>query len=216
MRRFGLVTLDTLCFYVRHAVSAATSVVLCVLLCSVISACQTPGARTLNRSLDQLVDEADIIVRGRVVSTSFQPHPQFNNLMTLLVTLHVTDTYKGSSQTSLTFRQYVWEQNPQADTFGYSKGQEMILFLRPVSQYGLTSPAGLEQGRFQVVSQRGTNQKIVLNGRANHGLFDHFQERVQSRGLQLSPRSRVMVQTKTGPLLVEDFEALIRTLSGSR
>lgn len=168
------------------------------------------SARTLGRSLDQLVDESELIVRGSVVSSSVEPHPQLRNLMTVVVTMTVTDTYKGSPHKSIVFRQYIGNLNGQTFLSQYRKGQELLLLLRPVSEYGLTSPAGLEQGRFEVRFQKG--KKVAVNGRGNVGLFDQVFERT-GRKIQLSPRAATLVkQRMPGPVPLADLEDLIRTL----
>ncbi len=173
------------------------------------------SARTVGRSLDQLVDESEVIVRGSVVSSSVEPHPQLRNLMTVVVTMTVSDTYKGRQQKSIVFRQYIGNVNGQSFTSQYRKGQELLLLLRPVSDYGLTSPAGLEQGRFEVRLQKG--KTVAVNGRGNVGLFDQVLERTGQRGMQLSPRAATLVKQRTpGPVPVADLEGLIRTLVGAR
>jgi hypothetical protein len=170
-------------------------------------------ARTLPRSLDQLTAEAGVIVHGYVVSTKVEPHPQLHNLMTVAVTVNVLDTYKGKAQKSLVFRQYIWDIDPTRATAVYGKGKEMVLFLRPVSEYGLTSPAGLNQGVFHV-SRTASGQAIVANGFGNRGLFNSIQERAQTQGLRLSAHAlSVMQQAGTKPLLLTDLEELIRTFA---
>jgi hypothetical protein len=172
------------------------------------------SARTVGRGLDQLVNESDLVVRGSVVSSSVEPHPELRNLMTVVVTMAVSDTYKGRSQRTIVFRQYIGNVNGQSLPSGYRKGQELLLLLRPVSEYGLTSPAGLEQGRFEVRFQKG--KKVAVNGRGNVGLFDQVFERT-NRKLQLSPRAATLVKKRMpGPIAVEDLEDLIRTLARAR
>src|SRR6185312_6448781 len=117
-------------------------------LCLPILSYSEPQARVLPQTLDQLADEAETIVHGHIISIRLEPHPQLKNLITVVVTMSVTQTYKGTKRSSLVFRQYALDADQTHRSSGYSKGQEIVLFLRPVSQYGLTSPAGLEQGRF--------------------------------------------------------------------
>src|SRR5262250_2509151 len=56
--------------------------------------CSQTSARTLARSIDQLIEESDVIVHGSVVSSKIEPHPQLKNLMTVVVTMNVKETYK--------------------------------------------------------------------------------------------------------------------------
>src|SRR5690349_18619942 len=85
------------------------------------------GARTAHRTLDQLVDESDVVVHGHIVSATFERHPQLRNLKTLVVTMRVIDTYKGRPRHNLVFRQFVWGNAAQETRGAYLKGQEMIL-----------------------------------------------------------------------------------------
>lgn len=60
------------------------------------------------RPLNQLVEESEVIVHASVVSSKIEPHPQLKNLMTVLVTMKVKQTYKGKASNKLILRQYVW------------------------------------------------------------------------------------------------------------
>src|SRR6266545_4839003 len=148
-------------------------------------------ARTIPRALDQLTQESDLIVRGYVLSTRIEPHPQLTNLMTIVVSMNVVDTYKGKPRKSIVFRQYLWDLHAQFGATEYHKGQEVLLLLGPVSELGLTSPVGLEQGCFRV-TRDVKGKAVALNGRGNLGLFDAVEQRAQARGLQLSPRTTAL------------------------
>jgi len=166
--------------------------------------------------MDQLTREAAVIVRGVVTSTKIEPHPQLKNLTTAVVSMQVLETYKGQSQKKLVFRQFVWDLRTQLSPQGYEKGQEVVLFLEPVSEYGLTSPVGLEQGRFRVTRDR-QGRATVLNGRGNAGLFNSVEQRARAQGKQLSPRTATLAkQNKSGPLALSELEEAIRALGGDR
>ena len=174
------------------------------------------GALTSGRGLDQLTEEADIIVHGYVTSTRIERHPQLRNLNTIVVSLEVKDTYKGTPQKSLTFRQYVWDLDPQRELAEYGKHQELVLFLGPVSEYGLTSPVGLEQGRFRVYADQ-KKHVVASNGRGNFGLFKSVVARAKTRGVTLTPRTlQLAQQTQPSPVLLSDLEDAIRTFVGVR
>jgi hypothetical protein len=174
------------------------------------------GAVTAHRSLDQLVGEAEVIVHGSVVSAKVEPHPQFKNLMTVLVTMNVVDTLKGKTTKTLQFRQYVWDIRDQLDAAQYGKGQELLLLLGPVSQYGLTSPVGLEQGRFRI-QRNASGQAVAVNGKGNVGLFRSSAEPAESQGRRLSEQTRSLIQNRTaGPIPLTDLKAAIRNLGGTK
>ena len=173
-------------------------------------------AVTIPRGLDQLTEEAAVIVHGYVISAKVEPHPQFKNLMTAVVTMRVIDSYKGNPPKTLVFRQYLWDLRARLGPAEYGKGQELVVLLRPVSEYGLTSPVGLEQGRFRIMRDR-KGQATAVNGRGNLGLFDSVEQRARSRGVQLSPRTTALVRKNgTRPLTLSDLEDAIRTFAGTR
>jgi len=69
--------------------------------------------------LAQLVQSAQVIVRGQVLSAKIEPHPQFPNLQTVVVTLAVSKTLKGNANSTFVFRQYVWDFNDVPSAAGY-------------------------------------------------------------------------------------------------
>jgi hypothetical protein len=173
-------------------------------------------AITLPRALDQLTEEAAVIVHAFVVSTKIEPHPKLNNLTTMVVSLRVVDTYKGTPQRTLMFRQYIWDLRAQLGAAEYRKGQELILLLGPVSEYGLTSPVGLEQGRFKILRDR-KGKAFAANGRGNYGLFNSVERRAVMKGEQLSPRTLALTKQSTvGPIPLADLEDAIRTFARAR
>ena len=173
-------------------------------------------ARTLPQSLDQMTAEAERIVHGYVTSVKVEPHPQLSNLTTVVVTMTVRDVYKGAAQKSLVFRQYVWDADPRGKAASYGKGQELVLLLGPVSEYGLTSPVGLEQGTFRVSRDRHGHVSAV-NGRGNVGLFKSVADSARARGVQLSARTAAMAAShQAGPVTLADLEDAIRTFARAR
>lgn len=181
------------------------------LLLSFPAYCQS-NAITLPRHLGQLAEESGLIVQGWVSSVSLEPHPQLKNLMTVVVTLRVEDTLKGASSSTFTFRQAVLDRQDQQRMMGYRVGQHVLLLMMPESVYGLTSPAGFEQGRFSLYL--GTDHKLrARNGFANAGLFRGLGAHLETRGLQLSPDlQKVIEKPSPGPVLLEDLKGVLRTI----
>ena len=169
------------------------------------------GALTTRQSIDQLTDEATLIVHGHVTSAKVEPHPQLTNLMTVLVTMEVQETLKGTPRKSIQFRQYIWDLRDQLDAAQYTKNQELLLLLGPESQYGLRSPVGLDQGRFRITHD-GKDQPVAVNGRANAQLFEATEKRAQARGIKLSSRVTAIARQRTaGPVPLPDLEDAIRS-----
>jgi hypothetical protein len=172
------------------------------------------GALTKLRSIDELSQEATLIVHGSVTSAKVEPHPQFQNLMTVLVTMQVQDTLKGTPQKTIQFRQYIWDLRDQLDATRYAKNQELLLMLGPVSQYGLRSPVGLEQGRFQITHD-SKGQEYAVNGGGNVHLFDAAEQHARARSMKLSPRVTTLVQKRpSGPIPLADLKDAIRSFAG--
>ncbi len=174
------------------------------------SALAQHGAITAPRNLAELTDRADLIVHGRVLSAVAEPHPKFANLMTVVVTLAVQDTLKGSSPRIHVFRQFVWDERDRLTSLGYRKGQEVLLLLNRENEHGLTSPVGLEQGRFRI--DRGPDgQAVALNGHGNQGLFEGVADRAKASGVRLSVGGqKIAAGGESGAIPLEELKEMIR------
>jgi hypothetical protein len=172
------------------------------------------GAQTAPAALDQLVESAGTILRGHVISASTEPHPRFSNLETVVVTISVSKVLKGEAPPTFTFRQFVWDSRDASDTAGYRKAGELLLFLNPVSPYGLTSPVGLDQGRFRVLRDP-KGRAFAVNGRSNFGLFDQVSIKASSRGITLSRQAQTMMAKPGGQAQLESLEDVIASLVGA-
>jgi hypothetical protein len=172
-------------------------------------------ASVARANLTHLVDNAQIIVHGHVVSAVLEAHPQFQNLQTVLVTVAVAKTFKGPATPSITFRQFVWNVKDGDGAGGYQKSEELILFLNPTSLYGLTSPVGMEQGHFHVTRDAKGN-RYAVNGRGNLGLFTDVEDKAVERGVVLSPQARTMMSKNGGKVSLATLEETIQVLAAVR
>ena len=181
-------------------------------------ACTAPalaqrGALTIPRNLDQLTARAADIVRGTVISARVERHPEFSGLNTVVVELQVKETLKGPASGVFTFRQYIWGIRGSKDAAGYQKGQDLLLMMIEPSRYGLSSPAGLEQGRF-VISRDKNGREVAVNGRGNMKLFDGVSAQAVAKGIPLSLKAASLVQKHVGgPVELRDLTDLIRELA---
>ena len=64
---------------------------------------------------------------------------QLQNLTTVVVTIRVLETLKGTPAPTLIFRQFIWDIRDKYDLAGYRKGQDLLLLLNADSAYGLTA-----------------------------------------------------------------------------
>lgn len=171
------------------------------------------GALTVGRNLDQLVDRSAIILRGNVIRATFERHPELDQLNTVVVTMHVKQTLKGQVGRTFTFRQYVWDLRSRVGTGGYRKGQDLLLMMIAPSRYGLSSPAGMDQGRFQILRD-GTGREIAVNGHGNRQLLEGVGAGLAKRGVALSQASQRLLEThRRGPIALAELTALIRDMS---
>jgi hypothetical protein len=170
-------------------------------------------AQTAPADLDQLVQNAATILRGEVISAAIEPHPQFQNIQTVVVTISVSRVLKGEAPATYTFRQFVWDIRDVANGAGYRKAGELLLFLNPNSSFGLTSPVGLEQGRFRV-RHDPKGHKFAVNGRANLGLFNQVPSKAASRGVTFSRQAQAMMAKPPGQVPLDSLEDAIITLAG--
>lgn len=178
-------------------------------------ACAQRGAMTVPRSLEQMSERAADIVRGTVVSARVEKHPELSNLDTVVVTLRVRETLKGEARGNFTFRQYIWDIRDRWDAAGYRKGQDLLLVLNAPTRYGLTSPVGIEQGRFRI--QRDRNGGFVaLNGTGNLRLLDGVAEAAARNGVALTARQADLVaRHRGGAIELGTLMAMFRAFAGS-
>jgi hypothetical protein len=177
------------------------------------AACAQSGALTLPRNLLQLVDESELVLQGRVTSVTLEPHQQLNHLLTVVVTLQVEENLKGTTPATFTFRQAAIDQRDQQQKMGYRVGQHLLLTLIRPSVYGLSSPAGMQQGRFSIFA--GPDGKLrASNGFGNAGLFRGLDSQLPTGATRVSPEVRTMLaETEPGPVPLKELKTLIRTIT---
>jgi hypothetical protein len=188
------------------------SLILAALMITVPAAAQR-GALTIPRNLEQLTDRASDVVRGTVVSAHVEKHPELTNLDTVVVTLRLTDTLKGSAQGSFTFRQFIWDVRDRQDAAGYRKGQDLLLLMIAPSRYGLSSPAGLEQGRFRIERDR-KGRDVAINGTGNFKLFEGL-DAAKSAVTLSSRQASLVAKHRKGPVEAAELTAMIRAFAGN-
>ena len=177
--------------------------------CSASFAQAQRGALTAHRNLAQLTQQSETIVEGMVVSARTEPHPSFTALQTVVVTMRVSRTLKGNPAGTLTFRQFIWDMRDRHTTAGYRRGQGLLLFLNKPNENGLTSPAGMEQGRFRLLPAAAG--RMAVNGTGNAALLEGISPNLSKA--KLSARaSAVLSQHRSGPIGLDQLEELIAQL----
>jgi hypothetical protein len=172
------------------------------------------GAMTVPRNLGELTERASDIVRGTVLEARVEKHPELTALDTVVVTLRLRETLKGPASGTFTFRQYLWDVRDRYSAAGYRKGQDLLLLMIAPSRYGLSSPAGMGQGRFLIRRDRSGGESAV-NGMGNARLFAGLGESTTKSGVPLTARQASLVaKHRSGPIEIGELSALIRTLAG--
>lgn len=172
------------------------------------------GALVRPANIAQLTQLSATIIRGSIVSARVEPHPQFSHLTTVVVTIHVEETLKGNAAGQFTFRQFIWDLRDKYDATGYRKGDNVLLLLGPVSPYGLSSPAGMEQGRFRI-SRDAKGNLMAANALGNIGLFRGVAAQASLAGAKFSAATAATIsQPQPGPVSLSQLEEIIRQFSG--
>jgi hypothetical protein len=179
--------------------------------CLAVSPCWAQsGALTVPRNLNQLTDRSAVIVRGNVLSAKVEKHPELTGLHTVVVTLRVKETLKGQTGSTYTFRQYLWDLGDIRNAGGYAKDQDLLLLMIAPSRYGLSSPAGMNQGRFRIKRDRA-GREVAMNGYDNLRLFSGLSAQAAKEGKLLSPaQASLLAKHRQGPVDLRELSALIR------
>jgi hypothetical protein len=99
---------------------------------------------------------------------------------------------------------------------GYRKGQEFMLLMIAPSRYGLSSPAGHEQGRFRI-RRDAAGRETAVNAHANAWLLDGIAEQLAKEGKTVPPAlARTVEGHRKGPIDVAELSSLIHALSAEQ
>lgn len=184
------------------------ALLLLLLLISALSFAQS-ASTSHRRTLDELIDESAYIVRGQIVSARVEPHPELKNLKTVVVTMRVEDSIKGDAPRDFVYRQFVWDMRAPIDD-AYRRKHEVLLFLRPPSRYGLTSPAGLSQGIF-TIQRDASGKSVATNSEHNVGLFKSLQVAARRKSVTLPLSSAKIATQASGPVPANDLVETVRS-----
>jgi hypothetical protein len=103
-------------------------------------------------SLRPLIQRSGYIFAGTVLAVEHVV-PLPNEMPIVRVTFHIDEAIRGVQQgQTLTIREWarLWNSSEQ-----YHRGEQVLLFLYPISKLGLTSPVGGRSGRFQLTPGGG-------------------------------------------------------------
>ncbi len=171
-------------------------------------------AQFLYRRVDlpYLAGQAATIVQGRVVEVRYEGHPDYPSVSTVFVTLQVERMLRGDSAEQFSFRQYLLGRLSRTGKPEYAVGQRLLLFMTRESNYGMSAPIAREQGRFRIQRDR-QGRELVANGYGNAGLFRNVPAAAERAGVSLPSAQLRLARTERGPVPLEDFVELVRSLS---
>jgi hypothetical protein len=190
----------------------ATYFAAAALVC-VLSASSLPAQFAVRQvNLAYLSQRADVIVQGQITSVRHTHLDGYPNIPTVEVTLNVERSLRGLPGKTFTFREAYLGLRSREGKQGYSVGQSLFLFLPSPSQYGLSSPIGIGQGRFYIAADSAGSAKLA-NEYGNAGLFRDVERDAGKAGKQLSQDQRKFASTKRGPVPLEEFVSLVKSLT---
>jgi hypothetical protein len=161
-------------------------------------------------NLPYLTQRADVIVQGRVARVAHAPLPGYPNIPTVEVTLEVESMLRGPGGGTYTFREIYLGLRAREGKQGYREGQRLLLFLPAPSRYGLSSPVGIEQGRFHITSG-SDGSEIVVNEMDNAGLFRD--SAAAARGAGLTEKERRLLGVGRGPVRLGEMLPVVRAFT---
>ena len=140
-----------------------------VALVLVLSVCPLPAQFLVQPvNLAYLSQRADVIMQGRVTKVVQEPMPGYPNIPTVEITISVDSSLRGTKAKTYTFREVLLGLKHRTGKRAYIVGQQLFLFLPSPSQYGLSSPIGMGQGRFRI-AQDARGKATVMNEHSNAG-----------------------------------------------
>jgi hypothetical protein len=179
-----------------------------------ILSCLPASAQIMVRpvNLAYLSQRGDVIVQGRVIEVLYENLPGYSHTPTVKVTLDVEKMLRGPAGKTYSFREILLGPRSKKGKGSYQAGQRLVLFLTSPSGHGLSSPVGIEQGRFHIgLNSRGST--VAVNEHGNTGLFKDVEQTARKAGLRLTTKQSQIIASESGPVLLDDFIPLIKNLT---
>ena len=156
--------------------------------------------------IEEVVARADRIFVGTCVEARGERDPEHGIVVTRY-TFSVSRPVKGQVGGTVTFQQYGGSAGKRRTVIDglpvYRPGEEVVLFLKPDSAWGLTSPVGMFQGRYEVGRDEANGRKTVVQ--------DLYAPHLSGAALSRAARalSKPARLSSEGEMDLEDFVGLI-------
>ncbi|MSS73510.1 MAG: hypothetical protein EXS64_18775 [Candidatus Latescibacteria bacterium] len=173
---------------------------------SLIPAGTSHAVKVVALGIEEVVARADRIFVGTCVEVRGERDPEHGIVVTRY-TFTVSRPVKGQVGGTVTFRQYGGSAGKRRTVIDglpvYRPGEEVVLFLKPDSAWGLTSPVGLFQGRYEVSRDGVSGRKTVVQ--------DLYAPHLSGEALSRAARARSKPARLSGEgrMDLEDFMGLI-------
>ena len=148
------------------------------------------ASRVRQLNLQEMAQRAQRVFQGRCVGVRVE-HDSVLGLDVTIAEFEVARAAKGVAERQATVRMLGGRQGasiPGRPEFAL--GDEVVLFLYGESRYGLTSPVGMGQGAFKVITDK-QGRKVALNGSDNRTLFEHLDAQAAERVKRFVPDSKL-------------------------
>ncbi len=144
------------------------AIVTVLLFTSLVLARPAPATMTLGRlALATVTSESDRIVHATVAAV--RSGNDDAGTPATWVTFAVRRTVKGPATAEITIKQFGRGEQALGRVPGqppFAKGEELVVFLRPESRLGFTSPVGLDEGVYRVTTTDGHRTARAADGDA--------------------------------------------------
>ena len=171
-------------------------------------------------TLEQMIETAEVVFIGVCISSESKEDQQINRMVDV-TKFEVIEVIKGNISDTHAIHHYGGMVGKSASRIigmpTYASGEKVILFLHPESQYRLTSPVGMFQGKFNfVIDEKPFTSSMVVNGINNIGLLssmqsDSFLSDQSFNKTRLKTLQRLITRDR-GPIPYDDFMFIVKTL----
>jgi len=177
--------------------------------------------QVLQLNLLQLYSLSDRVFLGTCKAVTKTRDNKGRHIYRVTIKVSKNGILKGKKGESVTFNQIRSPSVSDSGSIGinhltsnlpsYEVGKEMIIFLSGVSSIGLSSPIGLDQGKF-MVKTNSNNQKVVLNNMGNRGLFIGLRNSASLKAASLSTGEQKLMNKNGGEIALDSFVSLVKKL----
>lgn len=141
----------------------------------VFCTCNLTAQRSVSMNIERLVRDAGMIFAGRVINVETGERDKDMNLFVTHYTFLVTEKMYGVESDTIVINQYGGEADGQEfypkGVPRFYEGEDVLVFFYPPSKIGMSSPVGMDQGKFMIRYSEKEKRLVVANKLGNENLF---------------------------------------------